>query len=112
VTARELYDAIIADWEGYESPGRRYSTRCRATVNDIPSVDAVARESMEIFARAFLDGTSDRGNVWQAGIYPVSTHVVNGKRTWATPDGRKAREALAEGVSPKQGLDRNGRPPF
>jgi formate C-acetyltransferase len=108
VTPRELYDASIPDWEGYESLRQKILNEVPRYGNDIPSVDAVARESMEIFARAFLDGTSDRGNVWQAGIYPVSTHVVNGKRTWATPDGRKAREALAEGVSPKQGLDRNG----
>ena len=76
--------------------------------NDIKYVDDIARESMEIFANEFLKCTSDRGNAWQAGIYPVSTHIVNGKRCWATPDGRKAMEPLADGVSPKQGLDKNG----
>ena len=108
VTARELYDALMADWEGYESLRQKILNDVPRYGNDIPSVDEIARDSMEIFARAFLDGTSDRGNKWQAGIYPVSTHVINGKRTWATPDGRRAREALAEGVSPKQGLDKNG----
>ncbi len=108
VTARELYDAIIADWEGYESLRQKILNDVPRYGNDIPYVDEIARESMEIFAKAFLEGTSDRGNNWQAGIYPVSTHVINGKRTWATPDGRKAQEALAEGVSPKQGLDKNG----
>jgi formate C-acetyltransferase len=108
VTAKELYDAVIANWEGYEPLRQQILNQVPRYGNDDPYVDKIARESMEIFARAFLKGTSDRGNKWQAGIYPVSTHVVNGKRTWATPDGRVAREALAEGISPKQGLDKNG----
>jgi pyruvate formate-lyase/glycerol dehydratase family glycyl radical enzyme len=107
-TGRELYDAIMANWEGYEPLRQTILNEVPRYGNDIPYVDEIARESMEIFARTFLKGTSDRGNQWQVGIYPVSTHVVNGKRTWATPDGRVAREALAEGVSPKQGLDKNG----
>ena len=108
VTARELYDALMADWKGYEPLRQRIINEVPRYGNDNPYADEIAREAMEIFARAFLKGTGDRGNAWQAGIYPVSTHVVNGRRTWATPDGRVAREALAEGVSPKQGLDKNG----
>jgi formate C-acetyltransferase len=107
-TGRELYDALCADWEGYEPLRQQILNEVPRYGNDNEYVDEIAHQSMEIFAQAFLKGTGDRGNVWQAGIYPVSTHVVNGKRTWATPDGRKAREALAEGVSPKQGLDKNG----
>ncbi len=98
----------MANWEGYEPLRQRILNEVPRYGNDNPYVDEIARESMEIFARAFLKGTGDRGSRWQAGIYPVSTHVVNGKRTWATPDGRMAGEALAEGVSPKQGLDKNG----
>ena len=108
ISGRALYDAIMANWEGYEPLRQQILNDVPRYGNDDPYVDAIATASMESFAQAFLKGTSDRGNQWQAGIYPVSTHVVNGKRTWATPDGRLAREALAEGVSPKQGLDKNG----
>jgi pyruvate formate-lyase/glycerol dehydratase family glycyl radical enzyme len=107
-TGRALYDAIMADWAGNEPLRQQILNEVPRYGNDNPYVDDIARLSMEAFAQAFLKGTSDRGNQWQAGIYPVSTHVVNGKRTWATPDGRMAGEALAEGVSPKQGLDKNG----
>ncbi len=107
-TTRELYDAVMADWEGYEPLRQKILNEVPRYGNDIKYVDDIARESMEIFANEFLKCTSDRGNVWQAGIYPVSTHIVNGKRCWATPDGRKAMEPLADGVSPKQGLDKNG----
>ena len=107
-TTRELYDALMADWEGYEPLRQRILNEVPRYGNDIKYVDDIAAEAMEIFAAEFLKCTNDRGTVWQAGIYPVSTHIVNGKRCWATPDGRKAMEPLAEGVSPKQGLDKNG----
>lgn len=107
-TSRELYDAIMADWQGYEPLRQTILNDVPRYGNDDPYADEIAAAAMEAFAAAFLKGTSDNGNKWQAGIYPVSTHVVNGKRTWATPDGRVAHEALAEGVSPKQGLDKNG----
>lgn len=107
-TTRELYDAIMADWEGFEPLRQQILNEVPRYGNDNPYCDEIARESMDIFAKAFLQGTSDRGNNWQVGIYPVSTHVAFGNRTWATPDGRKAHEPLAEGVSPKQGLDKNG----
>jgi formate C-acetyltransferase len=108
VTARELYDAVMADWQGYEPLRQAILNEVPRYGNDDPYADEIAAASMDVFAQAFLKGTGDTGDRWQAGIYPVSTHVINGKRTWATPDGRLAREALAEGVSPKQGLDKNG----
>jgi formate C-acetyltransferase len=36
---------------------------------------------------------------------PVTSHVAMGRVTGATPNGRKAGEALSEGVSPTQGAD-------
>lgn len=107
-TTRELYDAIMANWEGYEPLRQQVLNEVPRYGNDDPYVDSLATFAMEVFAAAFLKGTSDNGNKWQAGIYPVSTHLSFGRRVWATPDGRKASEALAEGVSPKQGLDKNG----
>ncbi len=107
-TTGELYDAVMANWEGYEPLRQQVLNEVPRYGNDDPYVDSIATFAMEVFAQAFLKGTSDNGNKWQAGIYPVSTHVAFGKKVWATPDGRKAQEPLAEGVSPKQGLDKNG----
>ncbi|NCB63591.1 MAG: formate acetyltransferase [Clostridia bacterium] len=39
---------------------------------------------------------------------PVASHVALGGKTIATPNGRKAGEALSEGISPTQGTDCNG----
>jgi formate C-acetyltransferase len=39
---------------------------------------------------------------------PITFHVPLGKVTWATPNGRKASEYLAEGISASHGMDVKG----
>ena len=46
--------------------------------------------------------TNPRGGQFRAGIYPVSANVLFGKDVAALPDGRLAKEPLADGVSPRQ----------
>ncbi len=107
-TTRELYDALMADWEGYE-PLRQYILNQMPRYgNDCAEVDELTGWAMDVFAKAFNKCSCYRVNTCQAGIYPVSTHIMFGMNTWATPDGRKTGEPLADGISPKQGLDKNG----
>jgi len=39
---------------------------------------------------------------------PITFHVPLGKVTWATPNGRRASEYLAEGISASHGMDVKG----
>ena len=41
-------------------------------------------------------------------MYPAAINILFGDLIGATPDGRKAHEALADGVSPVRGADSNG----
>lgn len=76
--------------------------------NDIDEVDLVARRCALIYCQEVEKYRNPRGGQFQAGIYPVSANVLFGKDVGALPDGRLAREPLADGVSPRQGKDRNG----
>ena len=49
-----------------------------------------------------------RSKVYKAGLYGASDHVTQGYTTWATPDGRKTGEPIADASSPAQGRDING----
>ncbi|MBR0401343.1 MAG: glycyl radical protein, partial [Lachnospiraceae bacterium] len=41
-------------------------------------------------------------------LYGASDHVNQGYTAWATPDGRKTGEPIADATSPAQGRDKNG----
>ena len=45
---------------------------------------------------------------YKAGLYGASDHVTQGYTTWATPDGRRTGEPVADASSPAQGRDQNG----
>ena len=51
---------------------------------------------------------SVRSKVYKSGLYGASDHVAQGKITWATPDGRKSGEPIADAASPAQSRDKNG----
>ncbi|MCL9643735.1 glycyl radical diol dehydratase GrpM [Rahnella victoriana] len=76
--------------------------------NDIDEVDLVARKCALIYCQEVEKYTNPRGGQFQAGIYPVSANVLFGKDVAALPDGRMAKEPLADGVSPRQGKDTQG----
>jgi len=76
--------------------------------NDIDEVDLVARQCALIYCQEVEKYTNPRGGRFQAGIYPVSANVLFGKDVSALPDGRLAKEPLADGVSPRQGKDTQG----
>ena len=41
-------------------------------------------------------------------MYGAADHIAQGYHTWATPDGRKTGEPIADAASPVQGHDKNG----
>ncbi len=76
--------------------------------NDIPEVDAFARDVAYTYTRPLETYKNPRGGMFQAGLYPVSANVPLGAQTGATPDGRYAYTPVADGVSPSAGKDMRG----
>ncbi len=76
--------------------------------NDIPEVDAFARDVAYTYTRPLESYKNPRGGIFQAGLYPVSANVPLGAQTGATPDGRYAYTPVADGVSPAAGRDISG----
>lgn len=76
--------------------------------NDIPEVDAFARDVAYAYTEPLQNYKNPRGGSFQAGLYPVSANVPLGAQTGATPDGRLAYQPVADGVSPSAGKDVNG----
>lgn len=106
-TTRELYDAIMANWEGYEELRQIINGRVPRYGNGDPEADKYVDFTASTYANAINRGTGPRGR-FSAGCYPVTANVIFGWFTWATPDGRKFGDALTDGISNVQGMDKNG----
>ena len=107
-TPAEMYDALMNNWEGHEDLYNYIVNEAPHYGNGDPEADAWVRWASDVFAEAVKKGSSIRGGGWSAGLWPVTTNVAFGLTTAATPDGRKSGEPLADGISPRQGSDKNG----
>ena len=107
-TTRELYDALMNNWAGYEELQRYIKSTELHYGNGKPEVDAIASLITDEYANLVNSITNPRGQKWSAAMFPVTANVMFGMMTAATPDGRSAGVPLADGISPVQQMDKNG----
>jgi len=108
VTTRELYDAWIANWEGHEPLRQRILNEVPHYGNADPYVDEELRWCVDLFYDIGDKCHSVRAEKYCSGLYGASDHVAQGWKTFATPDGRRTGEPLADAISPSQSRDTNG----
>lgn len=107
-TATELYNAVMANWEGYEELRQQILAEVPHYGNNDPYADMEMQWATDMYYRLCQECHSVRSKVYKAGLYGASDHVAQGKDTWATPDGRKDGTPMADATSPSQGRDVNG----
>jgi formate C-acetyltransferase len=77
--------------------------------NDVEWVDAIGNKWIAVFDDYLKQFTNVRGGIYHTGLYTVSAHVPMGQKVGATPDGRRAKEPLADGgMSAVYGRDTHG----
>ncbi|SHH97253.1 formate C-acetyltransferase [Sporobacter termitidis DSM 10068] len=106
-TTRELYDALLNNWQGYEDLQQYIKSSNLHYGNAHPEADQLAAWASEKFAEVVTSCTGPRGR-YTAAMFPVTANVMFGMMTGATPDGRSAGTPLADGISPVQQMDKNG----
>ena len=116
ITAEQLWNAIL---DNYQSPENR--TIQKILINEAPKygndsdyADLLAVQAYD----SYLDelkkypntryGRGPVGGIRYGGTSSISANVGQGMGTMATPDGRNAKEPLAEGCSPAHNADKNG----
>jgi len=107
-TARELYDAVMANWEGYEVLRQQVLNKVPHYGNDDPYADEQMKWICDVYYELCGECFSTRSRFYKSGLYGAADHITQGTHTWATPDGRKTGQPLADATSPAQGRDVNG----
>lgn len=115
ITPEQLWNAILDDFQSEEN--RRIQNMLIDAPkygNDNDEVDQLVVKAYDSYLDEIKKYPNTRysrgpiGGIRYGGTSSISANVGQGMGTMATPDGRNAREPLAEGCSPAHNADKNG----
>ncbi|MBR3277041.1 MAG: hypothetical protein IKG08_10630 [Eubacterium sp.] len=109
-TGKQLLDALLANWEGAENEALRQKIlhECPHYGNADPYADEEMKYVFDWYYNCSRGFTTKFCKVYKCGMFGAADHIPQGAKTWATPDGRKTGDPLADATSPAQGRDVNG----
>jgi formate C-acetyltransferase len=104
----ELKHSMDANFENFDQMRAQLVYDTPKYGNDDDYADEHATWVFEAFYDAVNGRPTPRGATYSINMLPTTCHVYFGKVTCATADGRLDGEPLSEGISPFQGMDKNG----
>ena len=104
----DLSSALSSDFEDAEKLRMRLTERTPKFGNDDDYADSVMCQVFESYFNAVDGRPNTKGGQYRINLLPTTVHVYFGSLVGALPDGRRAGTPLSEGISPVQGMDRNG----
>ncbi|MFC1990577.1 pyruvate formate lyase family protein [Chloroflexota bacterium] len=108
ISMAELLKAVDANFDGYETTRQMLINHAPKFGNDNDYVDDLARQIWQFVNDEVQKHITPFGNRNVASTCTPMASIVEGTKTWATPDGRKAGQPFSNHVGPTDGLDVNG----
>ena len=108
LTMAELLAVLRDDFAGRERVRQLLLNKTPKYGNDDDYADDVMVAIFDAYFDAIDGRPNTRGGRYRINLLPTTCHVYFGSVIGATPDGRRARQPLSEGISPVQGADRRG----
>lgn len=108
VTLQELRDALIAEWKGCEELRLRAMRQAPKWGNNNDRVDVVAKRVYDALVNRINTTRNGHGGFFQAGLWSINLDMQFGKRTAATPDGRRRGDALSRNNVATAGCGKEG----
>lgn len=108
ITIDEMLNAIEDDFKNNPVLHAAILNKVPKYGNNDPKADSNARFVSEIFCKSVSQYDNYRGGKYNPGFWTMTTHVGWGKLGGALPNGRRANQHYASGVTPGGGMDREG----
>ena len=108
ISLSRLVAILVSDFAEEEPLRMELALRFPRYGNGHRGADQMTQLAADIYSDAVLAHGNSRGGRYIPGIYSMTCHVGFGLVTGALPDGRKAGMRLSNGLSPVDGMDREG----
>jgi len=109
LSMEQLLEALHGNFEGQEDIRQMLINRAPKFGNDDDLVDGLCNEVLRVYCDELRKYRNMRDGLFIGALYYLTANIPFGKRTAATPDGRKSGEPLNDGgISPVHGRDRKG----
>ncbi len=108
LTMEQLLKALEDNFEGHEVIRQMLLNKAPKYGNDDDYADDILRSTFELAFNEVNGRKNTRGGTYRVNFLSTTCHAYFGSVVGATPDGRKAKQSLSDGISPVQGADRKG----
>jgi len=108
ISLEGLKQVLDANYQGAEDTRQRFLNAADKYGNDKDDVDALAREFAQFVSEECARHKVRLNDRFYPGFFCWVMHERLGSETGASPDGRRAGMAFADGAGPAQGRERHG----
>ena len=108
VTMSELAEILKHDWSGNEELRLRARREAPKWGNNDDRVDLLGKKVFDFLSRLVNAAPNGHGGTFQAGFWSIDDDVRLGAYTGATPEGRKAGEAISRNNVATAGCGKEG----